>query len=87
MYPSLVDFMIELVTNHPAAAISAADTMVSSTSTWSHNRRYHRWRDHEVGITPAIKAAMETKAASARDLNDQTVLSLIAPNRHGLSGN
>lgn len=86
----LADFGLELiVTGHPAAAISVADTMLSSTSTWSHNRRYYRWRDHDrsVGITPAIKAAMETKAASARDLNDQTVMSLIASNRHGLSGN
>jgi hypothetical protein len=29
---------------------------------------------------------METDAATASDWNDQTVLSLIAPKRHGLSG-
>jgi len=30
---------------------------------------------------------MEASAASASDWNDQTVLSLIAPERHGLGGN
>ena len=39
-----------------------------------------------VTATSTIGAAMETDAATASDWNDQTVLSLIAPKRHGLSG-
>ncbi len=59
----------------------------SSPGRYSKLRRDHdRTTVVAVGATSTIRAAMETDAATASDWNDQTVLSLIAPKRHGLSG-
>ena len=83
--------MVELVADHPAVLIWAADLMRPSTSAWSY--RSHDYRGAPiataivaVAATSAIRTTMKADAASASDLNDQTVLRLIAK-RHGFGGN
>jgi hypothetical protein len=64
----------------------------SASAWWSHNysgRNYDRGAPVAtavvaVGTASAVGSAMEANAASASDWNDQTVLSLITPQRHGL---
>ena len=87
----LADLMVELVADHPAVPIWAADLMRTSASAWSY--RSHDYRGAPiataivaVGATSAIRTTMKADATSASDLNDQTVLRLIAK-RHGFGGN
>ena len=81
---------------NPPASISVAN---STAGRRYHERRgyHHAWRYHSAAVVraavvtiataAAIRSSMKAKAASASDLNDQTVLNLIARKRHGLSGN
>ena len=93
------DLMVELVADHPAVPIWAADLMRPSATAWSY-RSYNYGSGHNngrgapvataviaVGTASAVGSAMEANAASASDWNDQTALSLITPQRHGLCRN
>ena len=74
----LADLIVELVADHPAVPIWAADLMRPSASAWSYTS--HDYRNAPVATaivavagTSPIRAAMKADAASG-DLNDQTVL-------------
>jgi hypothetical protein len=88
-------FEDELVADHPAVPIWAADLMRPSATAWSWSYNYRSGHNDgrgapvataipAVGTASAVGSAMEANAASASDGNDQTVLSLITPQRHGL---
>jgi len=92
-----VYLIVKSIADQSAAPIWAANFMCPSASARSYDgRRNHDWGDHRgapvaafvpaVSTASAIWAAMEANTASASDLNDQTVLSLNAPNRHRWGG-
>jgi hypothetical protein len=96
--PNLAGLTVELIADHPAISIWATDSVLPSASARSY--RSNNYARHNYGwgapvaaavvavaTASAVGSAMEANAASASDWNDQTVLSLIASNRHGLSGN
>jgi hypothetical protein len=88
--------MVELVADHPAVTVWAADLMGPPASARSYRSHNYPGRNYycrgapvatavvAVDTASAVGSAMEANTASASDWNEQTVLSLITLKRHDL---
>jgi hypothetical protein len=78
-----------LVANHDAAAVDAANPMLSSAAarSWTRDDHGSAWNDDDFGAVRAASAvgpAMKAETAAPGYLNDHAVRALVRCKRHGL---